>query len=203
MNAIAEVNGVQDFSSAPVFKKMQAIVEADGYPFLKNYKQDFYEHDQRFLERTFSPESRYLWMVRDNGTHLVPVGIHPKISAWADAVFGLRCPLDLYLIESATVRRVSDPVARQALTSYRYTVSGNVVSLGRRPLASFQVQLSPWASQRREGKIVFTSMSPVPAMTLGDLIALAQIAESEVILVWGRCSLPRRKSFSMTFQSKS
>ena len=163
------------------FAAMRQIVEAPNYPYLTAYKDDFYKHDRMYLERTCAPGNRYLWVVRKHGTHLIRLDVHPKMAEEGLAVLNLESVGERFLVAGDKVMPVDDAQARKLLASFTYAMFHGAVSKGGVALAQLAVDVSPWSSGRREGRVHYTSWVPVAAMTLGDLVALRQIAECEVI----------------------
>ncbi len=66
----------------PAFEQMRAIVEADDC-LLRSYKQDFYQFDLDHLTKTGTVGGRYVWVIRENGTHLASLSCIPSsLSLW-------------------------------------------------------------------------------------------------------------------------
>ena len=42
--------------SDSLFNAMRAVVEAPGYPLLRNYQQDFYKYDREILRSTWTQD---------------------------------------------------------------------------------------------------------------------------------------------------
>ena len=164
------------------FNAMKAVIEAEGYQYLKHYRQDFYEIDRDYLVQTYTRQARYLWVVRESGTHLVNLGVHPKMSEAVEAVFSLTSDLETYIVEDDFVRNVSMKHARQALSEFRYGVKDDLVSLDGMPLARLNVEFSPWSSGPRKGRVSYSLHDPKTTLTRAVMVALIQIAQSEVVL---------------------
>ncbi len=60
------------YSTEDLIKHMERIVKRD----VKHYQSDFYDYDVDTIKRNKEPERRffYMWVVRDCGTHLLPIG---------------------------------------------------------------------------------------------------------------------------------
>lgn len=64
-----------------LIKKMTAQAEAT----MTGYKEDFYEYDMKFLEEfDTDKDSGFVWIVRELGTHFLPVG---KDGDWAKDIY--------------------------------------------------------------------------------------------------------------------
>lgn len=54
-----------------VFRALETIFAAS---ICTAYKSDFFEHDKKYLQRIVVPGFEFLWVIRENGTHIVPLG---------------------------------------------------------------------------------------------------------------------------------
>ncbi len=168
-------------SANQTFEAMRGVIESPGYPYLKHYRQDFYEHDRRFIERNHSTDASYLWIVRESGTHLIALGVHPKMCEEGFAAMRLSGACDLYLVKRERVKSVGFEEAERLLREFRYRVDGASVVNAQGVLAGFTVSMSPWHAGSVKGTVRYTTGASSRSLSLGDLIALAQIAECEVI----------------------
>ena len=170
-------------SALSVFEAMRSVIAAPGFSLLRDYRDDFYRIDREVLFTTYSEEARYLWIVRERGTHLILLGVHQKMHDEARAVLrGVGGRHLCFLIERGGLCSVSDGRALAALSHCRYQVRKGV-EVSRNPmpasgpLAHADVRLA-WASgpnPRLQGVVLYSPGSRVEP-TLGDLVALDQIA---------------------------
>lgn len=68
------------------FTAMAQLLARPELAFFTNYRSDFFERDCAQLLHWGTPEHRFLWVVQENGTHLVPVGICASADKHALAV---------------------------------------------------------------------------------------------------------------------
>jgi hypothetical protein len=163
-----------------VFDAMRAVIEAPCCR-LKHYRQDFYQYDRAYLERTLA-SGRYGWVIRHSGTHLVQLGRHPKMHEEIVAALESTPDCDCYLVDTrrASASPVSAAQLREALDRLEYTVHGAGVSRGVLRIAALDVRLTPWShGESPKGVVRFTSAGT--PLELDDLVALVQIAECEVV----------------------
>jgi hypothetical protein len=164
-----------------VFEAMRAIVEAPG-SILKHYKQDFYKYDARYLARTHAL-GLHVWILRDSGTHLVRIGVHERMNLELDAALHAgREECEIYLIdpERVSIKPITEARVRDLMKSFEYqTNNGNVTKAGQ-CIAWLDVRITPWSDGKPpQGIVKIETMSQ--RLSKGDLIALRQIAECEVI----------------------
>lgn len=164
------------------FEWMKAVIEQPSYPFLTHYRDDFYKHDRRYLEATDAPGSRYIWVVRETGTHLVKIGVHPGMHEEITAAMATCGPerREVYLVSDAGVTKLSDAKTKTLLQSYQYTVQGSMVFKEKRHLATLDVSVSRWSQgSQPTGTVHITGVQPY--LSLETLVSLCQIGEREVI----------------------
>lgn len=170
------------------FAAMRAIVERPGYPYLKHYRDDFYEIDREYLQKSYHDDAKYLWIVRDYGTHLASVGVHPKM--YQDSQWELKdCNrIDLFLVYRCRVRPISCDRAKKLMAKFHYSIKGDVVAKRRRAMARIELTIS-WSAKlcTNVASVRFSSLDVVQPMQDGDLIALLRIAPLEV---WRRSKSP-------------
>lgn len=164
-----------------IFDAMKSIVESPACR-LKHYRDDFFHGDRAYLSRTHGT-GRYVWVVRDCGTHLIQTGVHERNYDELDAVlhsYGNAC--DVYEIDAAraTIKKIDAVKARELGKRLEYVTRDGVVSKECRAIAGMDITLSPWGhGQSPQGIVRFTGTDA--NLSKGDLIALRQIAEWEVI----------------------
>lgn len=164
-----------------LFEAMSAIVEAPN-SILKHYKKDFYKYDAEYLARTHAIGA-HIWIVRDSGTHLARIGVHERMHLDIEAVLqDCRDGREIYLIESEriSIKRISEGRARDLMKTFEYKTHNSSVTKDRDCIAWLDVRLTPWTDGRAPQGIV--RIEPIArSFSKGDLIALRQIAECEVI----------------------
>lgn len=163
------------------FKAMRSVIESPGYPYLKHYQQDFYEHDRRFMERNYTSEASYLWIVRECGTHLIPLGVHAKMCDEGCAAMSMSGPSDLFLVKRGQIKKLVRDEALRLLRDFRYRIEGGSVIDARGFLASFSISMSAWSAGPVKGTVRYHTGASTRSLSFGEWIALAQIAECEVI----------------------
>lgn len=161
------------------FAAMKAVIEAPGYPLLTAYKQDFYEIDRDFLTQHDVPGASYLWVVREYGTYLVPLGIHPKLHddalCYIDPFNGVR---DVFHVANGTTTALQRSEVHSLLHRYTYQVNGGIVSKGKNPLCRFNVDVMH-VEGGRKANVSFVSCEQ-DSLTVSDLVALKLISACEV-----------------------
>jgi hypothetical protein len=170
--------------SYPTWNAMRQIVEAPGYPYLQHYKVDFEKYDREILQAQWASGSRFLWVVRTMGTHLSRLGVHPKLNEMLEAALNSESAKAVYLVEGTSVKEITESKARDLLKQFDYRVENGVVHRGRGTdsgIASFTVTLHPWRGDERPHGEVTLVGKPADTLTIGDLVALAQIAGAEVV----------------------
>lgn len=108
---------------------MAAIVEAPGYPLLQAYKQDFYEYDLETLQQGWNVQSRAIWVVTPNGTHLNFVGQHERqveeVSASVSCGYS---QLDIFLLQPKGIKRItrSQAIDEAKRLEYKVKAGGHI-----------------------------------------------------------------------------
>ena len=161
------------------FEMMRAIVEAPECPHLQHYRDDFYIHDRAFLGRTWGMTPRYLWIIREMGSHLVPLGVHTKCHEEAVAAFDTWSTYGVYMVRPGRVVQISKSDAIDAMKEMLYTIEGIGIykkGLGRICDLSHSVE---WSEGQRLSRVDITSTGC--HLTHGDHLALICIAQCEAI----------------------
>lgn len=164
-----------------VFEAMRAIVESPDCV-LRHYKQDFYKYDAAYLARTHAI-GLHAWILRDAGTHLVRMGVHRRMHE--ELLAGLQAGgenAQIYMIDPAKVaiKAIDANRARELTTRFEYVTKDQTVWKNDQPLAWLDVRFTPWSNGRSPQGLV--RIEPrTERLSKGDLIALRQIAECEVI----------------------
>lgn len=164
-----------------MFDAMKAIVDSPDCR-LQHYRDDFFKCDRGYLARTHAT-GRYVWVLRNSGTHLIQIGAHERNYEELDAALhagGNAC--DIYLIDSArvSVTKIDAAKAREIGKRLDYVTRNGVVSKDGRAIACIEITLTPWSHGKPPQGIVRMTSTDAQ-LSKGDLIALRQIAEWEVI----------------------
>ncbi len=165
------------------YESMARIVNAPGYPLLRNYRSDFEKHDKEFIERVWSEDAKLLWIVRGNGTHTVPLGIHPGIAEEGFAALSMEGQKDVFTVCARRgVRRVSPEAAKDELRKFDWSAdsNGGIFRKGRLVAIATRVDVSR-EDNRLRGDVALRPADKGMEFSLGDLIALRQISERLVI----------------------
>lgn len=179
-----------EHSAADIFNKMKSIVEQPGSPFLQSYKNDFYTHDHEVISKDLHPGRRFIWVLGPNGTHLTPIGIHPKQNEWALATIhnGLTATaagVAIYLITTNGVTELTPARAKQEIQGLKFVVTNGVVrKLCGDLFATFNLRrfLKPGnGNQFAEARFDVPNFEH---LTMSDILAIRDIATSEAILAW-------------------
>lgn len=171
-------------TSDELFNAMEAIVRAPGYPFLQAYQDDFYKLDRDYLDQFYTVGSSFIWIVRENGTHLHPVGVDEKFNECLEAVFSSynETSLDIFSIHRGELKRITMKKARDVMSHPHYETVRGVVSRLKVPIAAINV-LVDYRDQTRYTSAVITSFRENERRSLDELIALQVIAECECVRV--------------------
>jgi hypothetical protein len=208
MNVSKSTRTAQKHFAAMLFAKMTAIVEQPGYPLLTSYKNDLYAFDKAMIMLEASPDARFLWTVRENGTHLYRIGVHGKSNEGAEAAIragmtstALGC--ELYLIEGDSLQQVTDYQARYAMRRMDFTISGsNVRDAKGQILASIDIDtFRKPGDGNNYAKVDFqlNSNRPVAELKYAVVSALRTIAIDESV---SRCQSLFVRVESITLDGK-
>lgn len=169
-----------------VIQQLKQIVEAPGC-ILQSYKQDFYKHDVAYIQRTIAPLTRYIFIMRESGTHLVRLGVHHKMHEEAQAAVNVGSRYDAYLItvsdpdDAAKIERLDKAGIARHLAHYDFTVKdGHVFRKGTK-LAQVLVSTS-YRDDPKAFVDYFMAEKTGRPRELADLVALGLIAECEAIV---------------------
>jgi hypothetical protein len=119
-----------------MWDKMVSALEVE-VGLLESYKDDVYKHDRRTVGAIWAEDSKYLWVVRENGSHLSRVGIGDKkteVEVVLTSICGGRsdqkCGIWLIEVGAAGVARVKKLARKAALDWCRWrqftTLNGEV-----------------------------------------------------------------------------
>ena len=167
--------------SARVFSLMRPVSDSPESR-LKGYRNDFYVHDRDYLRSTHA-NGQYLWIVRENGTELRKLGLHPSENDWLHATMDVSSARDMYLVDAdhmAISHVLDDAHAEQLMGKFRYAMRDGVVSKDGVPLVHMSTELvSRGAGDRGAAHVTLTSMQPIPDSELPALMRLAEIKGRE------------------------
>lgn len=157
------------------FSVMRSVIELpEGR--LKAYRDDFYSLDRNHLRDKLAAGT-FLWIVRETGTDLRPIGMSQTDHDWLRVVMDMSAARDVYLVDAQTetVTALSDEEAYALLDTLRYRLddNGTVLKDGR-PLASSLANVT-WATGKQVSyaDVHFTSLAECDD---ADRVALASIA---------------------------
>lgn len=168
-----------------LIEQMKAIVEQDGYPFLKHYKSDFYECDLRLLNALYTSKSRWLWILRENGSHLLRIGVHERETEAAfiyidNAMKSTAIGGDFYVLSADGVKRLNQEQAKLAVMKIDYVVKGErIAKTSGEEIANIAVNAYTMPSDGNVYADVNVTSIPGYLPDLGDLSALAIIGVRE------------------------
>lgn len=161
-----------------IHQAMKNVVERENYPYLKYYKNDFYEIDTATIANMTS-QSKYLWIVHECGTHLSPLGVHEKGNESAkvslEHSLGYEAGCDIYIVTGEGLRKVNQQQARAELTKATYKITEGMVMS---PKGIFCCYIDV-ARQTRLGdancytKVDFTTKESLSKATMVDLLDIA------------------------------
>lgn len=118
---------------------MAKIVDAPGYPLLKSYRKDFEVYDRQLLEASWHREGRALWVVREMGTHLINLGVHPKSSEEGRCLLGGGDrKAEYYLLTPKRVARIDAVRADTELKTFSWSMRDDVICRAGEPIAFIQ-----------------------------------------------------------------
>ena len=169
LNAHVASSEAEDFGivltgrARTIFDAMKAIVEAPGCR-LNAYKQDFYKYDRARLAATHGT-GRYIWVIRENGTHLISIGIHTRNFAEIDAALhagGNAC--DIYLIDPARAlaQKIDAGKARELGKQLEYVTRNGTVFKADCAIAHFDVTFTAWAHGKPPQGVVLITRTDAP-----------------------------------------
>lgn len=129
----------------PAFEQMRAIVEADDC-LLRGFKQDFYQFDLLHLTKTGTVGGRYVWVIRENGTHLASLGLHPKLTEFVECALDMKEALQAFEITllkdgAATIKPISVEMGRDLLRHQQYKFEGRHIKRGGRLVALVDIEV--------------------------------------------------------------
>lgn len=160
----------------PAFDRMKAIVESADC-ILSGYTQDFYQFDRQHLETTGTVGGRYIWVIRENGTHLASIGLHPRVTDFVECALNSFEQVQAYVVTllpcgDATIKPISVAKARDLIKMKIYDFNGRHINANGRLIAT--VDIHTQYNQRGYGGKVSFSFTDTP--TADDETRFKQIA---------------------------
>lgn len=116
---------------------------------LKHYKDDLHVHDREFLNNYHIPGQEYIWLMREDGTNLAPIGINPKLCAFLKTDIELDRGGKYYHVTESGISEVSKEKAYDLLNQTTYTAlprhadSMRVGVIKRNDTALFDYSITP------------------------------------------------------------
>ena len=168
-----------------VIADMREIIDQPGYPYLVSHREDFDVIDVQSLRANFSTGARYLWVVKQCGTHLTRLGVHPRADSWARAninsgITSSELGAQIYLLSDEGVKLISCEEAETEIQRMDYTTVGKVIrrSSGE-AIATINIASSGYDDRgNRFYNMLLQSESP-DSLNRADLTALGAIAVCE------------------------
>lgn len=177
-----------------LFNAMAQLLKLPTMAFFQHYTKDFFEHDRRELITWGAPGARYIWVVRDSGTHLIRIGVDPKSCEYGMAVLeqisrNRNCPSALFVrifeITDRTITEIDVGHAQRLLgaSSDAYKVRNGVVSRrdggnSYRDLATLRIDTQTRSAAMPLRHVRFTTSNKLSPADVG---ALRIIAQCEVV----------------------
>lgn len=144
---------------------------------------DFKDVDLPMVRFYNTAITEFIWVINPYGTHLNPIGLHPRSNLAALA--SIECAesagydFEVYRIHKGRVCRLSADVAKHETHKLHYQTTSRVVtrSSNRQRIASLSIEI---LNKELHAEIEITSIDE-SCLTTEDLVALYQIALCEAI----------------------
>ena len=142
-----------------IFEKMAAFI-ASPECVLEGYEVDFHKYDKQHLEQTIFQGMQYLWVVRRYGTHLVPVGLHPRNAEDIEAVISTAAMSGAHQCFEVSIttadgdgvlRQISVQQARDLAKVTRFAQGNGMIYHGSKAIAAVDCRL-----ERKENRLTAT-----------------------------------------------
>jgi hypothetical protein len=162
--------------------EMGKVVNRPGYPLLRFYRDDFESSDLRYLENAWHLDAKMLWVVRESGTHIVPLDIHPAMSGEGRAILNMAEPKEAFLLTRRGVEQIPLDQAARELGARHWSQDGaRRVSKHGEPVADIVDIVHSREGNTRIADAKLHMIKPVGDLSLGDLVALRIYAERAAI----------------------
>lgn len=174
------------------FQAMADFLTRPDMSYFSSYRNDFFIHDRREVVEFGAPGARYLWAVRESGTNLTRLGVHPRHDAWMAAVLeqfeqdetsakagSTRPRTRFFLVSGTKIKEQTAQAARALLAAaHDYIVSGCAVCVrgdaGPQTLASFHLKWEGGWDCERQATLQFQSAQPLSLEAVTALRLIGQ-----------------------------
>lgn len=170
--------------AARVFALMRPMIDSPDSR-LQWYRNDFYLHDRNYLRATHAT-GQYLWIVRESGTELRKLAMHPSENEWLRATMNITDARDMYLVDAdhmSISNVLDDEHAERLMNRFRYSLQEGVIAKDDVPLVQISTKIvwEPTSEhgQRNVAHVTLTSLRQVPEIEHAALVSLAAIHARE------------------------
>lgn len=164
-------------STQSTFEAMAAFL-ASAKELLVSYRDDFFVSDRRILKNTWFPGVRYLWYVREAGTSLALLGIHPKLTDQAQAIVeaceGTKHAI--FLVEGGRLKAVTRERALSLIGECKASYDDNRVVYKGREIALYYVTDEYVEAEHRSHYAVHFDSNGAH-LSVEDLVVLQGLAD--------------------------
>lgn len=164
-----------------VYEKMAEIVRANEGQLLTAFSEDFHSFDREFLKSYWTETTRFLWMLREHGTFICRLGVHPEHVEGILTAIELSFGSKLFVVEGSSIKEVSVIQARALLCSFDFLCTAGMVRRRGQTVARFSVAVHHAQQSSSRGEVYFESASRDQNWSLDDLIAMLIIAQCETV----------------------
>lgn len=173
-----------------LFDQMQRIVEERSKPVIESYSIDFYKYDKEILGDKFAPNSRYLWLLHPNGSHLGRIGVLPdewdQMNAVLNVYINAHSPerMELHSIVvnaagKASIKKIDFTEGHRLIAQKDYHMDGTSLINGKNKIASIDAKLVSVGPGEYEGR---TNITTVDGHSLSrEQIIAAVMTSAEIV----------------------
>jgi hypothetical protein len=166
-------------------QKMGAILKKPGFSLLTSYKDDFEVLDREILNAEWHAQSRALWIVREMGTDLVSLGVHPKICEWGKARLESDERQALFLLTQSGVKEIDRAQARAELGRYEWSIDPHGLISCKGAGIAHLVDMPTKYVESNGARLVasprLAAVKPVEAWTAAEATALGGFVMAEAV----------------------
>lgn len=163
-----------------IHKKMAEVLDRPDFELLTHYRSDF-ELDRSYLDRAWHDEARMLWVIRESGTHLIPLGVHPGMSSEGLAALGSDSRNEAFIVTNKGVEPADRNRANAELANFVWLERQGRVHKNGVPVADVIDVKFEHVGNALRADVKMSSIKRVERMSLGDTVALAIHAERAAI----------------------
>ena len=169
-----------------IYAAMSKIVESmKTRGLLEAYETDFTVHDRNSIEKDWSDESRWIWVITPNGTHLTEIGVHPKQNSWAEATIQTGYKnFAIFLLTKNGVKEITKEKAFAEIKKMDFHIQNNVICNSSGDKLAY-MQINPRNHQARQGGQVRFTLAENKHYTNRLKHILSVIATSEMAKYYG------------------